>query len=61
MYASAMYEVFYEVIASIIERLGEILETFRSNLMPNRAAIYAKEIEERVAAHENCVGFIVCT
>lgn len=61
MRASAMCEVFYEVIESLVNNHGKLLETFRIPFMQQRAEMYAKAISEKGAPLDNCVGFIDCT
>lgn len=61
MRASALCEVFWEVVESFVEARKHLLEVFRSGLMGRRAEIYSAAIKERGAPLENCVGFIDCT
>lgn len=61
MRSSAMSEVFYEVIESLVGEHGELLETFRGELMKEREEMHAKAIHEEGAPLNNCVGFIDCT
>lgn len=61
MRASALCKVFYEVIESLVEEHGHLLETFRLPLLAARAETYAKSIKEQVVPLDNCVGFIDCT
>eukprot|EP00171_Calliarthron_tuberculosum_P007558 IDg7558t1 len=61
MRASALCEVFWEVVESFVEARKHLLEVFRSGLMGRRAEIYSAAIKERGAPLDNCVGFIDCT
>lgn len=45
IHASALCEVFYGVIESLVENNGGVLETFRSEMIRNRAVMYEKAIK----------------
>ena len=61
MRASAMSEVFYEVVERLCGTHGDRLEIFQGAIMADRAELYAKAIHENGAPLDNCVGFIDCT
>lgn len=61
MRASALCEVFWEVVEGFIATRGSLIETFRSDLMHERAPLYAAAIYEKGAPLDNCAGFIDCT
>lgn len=56
--ASAICEVFYEVIERLVEKNGGVMDAFRSEMMQNRAAVYAKAIEKRGVPLDSFVAFI---
>lgn len=59
MHASALSEVFWEVIASLIKARVHLVTTFRCAFLANQK--YAETFLEEGAPSENCVGFIDCT
>ena len=61
MRSSALCEVFWEVVETFLEGRGHLIETFRSELMTERAEMYAAAIHQKGAPLDNCVGFIDCT
>jgi len=61
MRASAIPEIFWEVIGSLRASKAHLLGTFRSPLMARRAAMHAEAIHNKGAPLTNCVGFIDCT
>lgn len=61
MRSSAMSEIFYEVMESLVRERGNLLENFRAEMMEERAEMYAKAIHEQGAPLSNCVGFSDCT
>lgn len=61
MRSSAMSEVYYEVMESLVQDNGGLLENFRGDMIARRAEVYARAIHERGAPLDNCIGFIDCT
>lgn len=61
MRASALFEVFREVVEGFIEAKGHLIESFHSELMTERSQIYADAIQRKGAPLDNCIGFIDCT
>lgn len=61
MYASALCELFYEVIEALVTRHGHLLDEFHTELMQRRAKIYSKSKAEKGSSLGNCVGFLDCT
>lgn len=59
--ASALPEVFWQLIESLIATRGTLVETFRADHISERAHLYAQAIKEKGAQLDNCVGFIDCT
>ena len=60
MRSSAMSEIFWEVVEEFIETKGQ-LENFRTDLMQERAQLYAEAIQDKGKPLGTCVGFIDCT
>ena len=58
MHSSALTESFREAIESLCEKRSNLLTTFRSDFLQDRAAAYAEVIEARGATLDKCVGFI---
>ena len=47
MRASAPCEVLWEVVEAFVNTRGHLIETFRANLMEERAQLYAHVIHEK--------------
>lgn len=54
-------EVFWEALEGFIEGHGHLLQSFRHDLMTERAHIYAESITAQGSPLDSCVGFIDCT
>ena len=61
MRSCAMSEEFYEVIESLVQIRGHLIETFCTEMMEETTEMYAKAIHEQGAPFSNRVGFIECT
>lgn len=59
--ASVMGEVFWEVVESIYDSQGHLINSYRKELMAERAPIYDIVVHEEGAPLANCVGLIDCT
>lgn len=60
MFSSKLSEVFWEVLESFMESVGDVLQ-LRQHLLSSRAALYAEAIRNAGSPLESCVGFIDCT
>ena len=61
MRASALSEVFWELIISFSSSNSHLLSSFQTELMTARAPAYAAAIHAKGAPLLHCVGFIDCT
>jgi len=61
MHTSALSEVFWEVAETFYGKRKHLLTQFRSDLMYDRAELYAEANSKQGAPLENCVGFIDCS
>ena len=58
MHKSALSEVFYESIHSIVTKYGHLVTKFRILLMKRRASVYAEAVHFSGGMMTNFVGFI---
>jgi len=58
LHASHMSEIFIEAACALYNNCGELVTTFRKDLMDKRAPLYARSIQENGGALNSCVGFI---
>ena len=61
MHGSSLSEVFWEVLEKFVELRSYLFETFRSDLISERADLYAAALKQKGAPLDNCVGFLDCT
>ena len=61
MHASRLREVFWKVIETFVSLRGGLFESFHSDIINQRASLYAEAIHTKVAPLDNCLGFIDCT
>lgn len=54
-------QVFWEALEGFLRDWAHILETFRSDLMEERAGLYAQAITDNGASLDCCVGFVDST
>lgn len=56
-----LWEVFWEAVEEFTHQWGNLLDTFRSDLITERAQLYADPIKDCGATLHSCIGFIDCT
>lgn len=61
MRSSALSEDFWEIVRSFTDANMHLLNTFRTDLIMSRAALYAAAIHDKGAPLPACIGFIHCT
>ena len=61
MQSSCLSDVFWEVLETFIELRGHLFETFRSDLIAERADLYSAAIHQKGSTLDNCTGFLDCT
>lgn len=58
MHKSRPSEVFHEAVNSLYANHAELVTTFRTDLLRERASLYSKAVEESGGPLDCCVGFI---
>ena len=61
MHSSWKSWVFWEVLETFVQLRGHFFETFRSDLITERAELYSAAIHEKGAPLEHFFGFLDCT
>ena len=61
MHSSKLSEIFWEQMECFVESRGHLITTLRTELLAERAELYASAIKDKGAPLDNCVGFIDCS